>query len=139
MADEPSPVASRRTVLATGAVSIASVAGCSTLTSSPPMLDLAVFNQTEHPYTVALRLLRVGSDHARNEARAYASTIDIAPQGETRQTDVAEARQYLVEYDLFRNDSERTEADHVHFYPTEGTENDTLTFDIRSPGVMTER
>lgn len=129
----------RRTYLASLAVSSVALAGCSALTSPPSMLDLTLFNQTDSSYTVEMSLFRVESDLSRSEARAYSTSITVEPQGEAQREDVAETRQYLVQYDLFRNNNRSTDEDHVHFYPTDDEGDDSLTFDIHTPGVMTRR
>lgn len=139
MTDRPSIFASRRAVLGTSVGSIASLAGCSALTSRPAMLDITLFNQTDSPYTVEMSLFRVENDLSRSEARTYSASIDVEPQGEARREGVAESRQYLLRYDLFRDDSTRTDEDHVHVYPTADEEPGNLTFDIRSPGVLARR
>jgi hypothetical protein len=118
---------------------LGSVAGCSALASERPMLDLRLFNQTETPYTVELQLYDAGSDQSRSEARSYAASIDVAPEGETRRADVAEVRHSLVQYEVYGNDSRLTDEDHVHFYPSDGGGEESLVFDVRSPGELTRR
>ena len=122
-----------------GPLLLGTVAGCSALASERPLLDLRLFNQTETPYTVELQLFDAGSDQSRSEARSYAASIDVPPQGEARRTDVAEARHSLVQYEVYRNDSRLTDEDHVHYYPSDGGGEEGLVFDIRSPGELTRR
>lgn len=139
MVDEPSTFASRRAVVTAGVVSIASVTGCSALPSDRSMLGLALLNHADSPYTVEMSLFRVGNNQSRDDVRAYSTSIDVEPRGEARREEAIESKQYLVRYDVYRNDNRRTDQDHVHFYPDEGGDGDRLAFDIHSPGVMTRR
>jgi hypothetical protein len=103
------------------------------------MLELILFNHTGSAFTVEMSLFRVDSDLSRSDARTYSRSIDIDPQGETRRPDVGEIRQYLVQYDVYEDNSRRTDSDHVHYYPADDGEADGIAFDIRPPGVMTRR
>ncbi|UHH25381.1 hypothetical protein [Halobacterium noricense] len=135
---DPSQLASRRAVLAAGVASLASVAGCSALPSRSATLDVTLFNHTDSPYTVELSLFRVGKDLSRSDARADSESIDVEPQGETRREDVAVARQYVVQYEVYENNRDPTDEDHVHFYPSDDGD-DALAFDVHAPGVLTRR
>ena len=138
MSDRVPLLASRRAVLATGAVSIAAVAGCSTLTADSSTLDIALFNHTDAPYTVELGLFRVDSERSRSDARAYSESIAVEPGGETQREAVVESRQYVVRYELFEDNRTPADEGHVHFYP-EDDGGDGIAFDIHSPGVVTRR
>lgn len=142
MAGDSSIAASRRTVIAATVCSLVPVAGCSALESDPPMLDLVVFNYTDSPFTVTIELFRSGNNQTRNEAKAFASTIDVEPGGETRLEDAVENDQYLIEYDVDRiveGDPLETDRDHTHFYPTGDGENNSIAFDIVRSGKMNKR
>lgn len=139
MTAQPSKFVTRRNMIATSTVLLASVAGCSTLTSGSSKLDLTLFNQTDILYTVEMSLFHTGSDRSRSEARVYSESIDVDPQGEAQREDVAESQQYLVKFELFRENSRLTDEDHIHFYPTDDAEDDSLAFNIHQPGVMTRR
>lgn len=130
---------SRRALLATGGISIASVAGCSALSPESPGLELILYNHADSAYTVEISLFRVDGDLSRSDARSYSGSINVGPEGEARRTDVAEVRQYLVQYEVYENNSRQTDSDHIHYYPADSGEADGLTFDIRPPGVMIQR
>lgn len=115
------------------------MAGCSALSSEPRILDLTLFNHVESPFTVELSMFRTDGDLSRSDARVFEESIDVDPEGEARRTNVAELQRYLVKYDVYEENSRRTDQDHVHYYPYDGGEDDTKTFDIRQPGVMTRR
>lgn len=139
MSDWPPLHTSRRAVLATGAVSIASVAGCSALSSGSATLDLTLYNHVDSPYTVEMSLYQVNDDLSRSDARAYSESIDVEPEGEARRENVTEVQQYLVRYEVYEHNSRLTDEDHVHYYPASGGNDDWIAFDIHSPGVMTRR
>jgi|AntRauTorcE11898_2_1112593.scaffolds.fasta_scaffold00287_20 hypothetical protein len=116
------------------------------------MLGLVVFNHTETPYTVQFDLLRTDGKSSRSEgpafpkARAYSERIDIEPQEDivnrptmTRREDVAEARQYVVRYEVWKNNSTPTDEGHVHFFPTGDGDPDYVVFDIYSEGTLERR
>lgn len=103
------------------------------------MLELLLFNHTDSPYTVELSLLQVDRDLSRSEARVYSEPIDIEPDGEVRQEDVAETQQYLVNYEVFKDNSKLTDEDHAHYYPDDYGGDDGIAFDIHPPGVLTRR
>lgn len=103
------------------------------------MLELVLFNHTDSPYTVELSLLRVDSDLSRSEARVYSEAIDVEPDGEARREDVAETQQYLVHYEVFKNNSKLTDEDHTHYYPDDNGSDDSIAFDIHPPGKITRR
>lgn len=139
MSEWSSPLISRRAVLSTGAASIASLTGCSALSSQPSTLDLLLFNHAESPYTVELSLLRVDTGLPRSDARVYSESIDVEPETEVRREGVVERQQYLVRYEVYENDSKLTDEDHVHYYPVDGWDDDWIGLDIHPPGVITRR
>ena len=139
MVPQPSTTASRRAVLATGAASVATVAGCSALQPGTSMLGLALFNQPERPYTVELSLFEPDDEQSRSDARVYSGSIDVDPREQTHRERVAEAQRYLVQYELFRDNSRLTDEDHIHFYPDDDGDDESLAFNIHPPGTMTRR
>ena len=139
MSDESPRRASRRAVLGAGVLSFVSLTGCSALSSQSGMLDLELFNHADSPYTVELGLLRVESDLSRSEARVYSEAIDIEPDGEVRQKGVAENQQYLVHYEVFKDNTKLTDEDHAHYYLADDGGDDSISFDIFPPGVITRR
>ena len=134
----PLPV-SRRTVLTAGTVTVASVAGCSALSSESATLDLTLFNHVDARYTVYVSLYRSDDDLSQSDARVYSERIDVEPEGEARRASVVETRRYLVRYDVFDDDGRLTDKDHVHYYPPDDGDDDEITFDIHPPGDMTRR
>ncbi|NEU56227.1 hypothetical protein [Halorussus sp. MSC15.2] len=129
----------RRRVLL-GATTVATaLAGCSVQSSRSPMLDLVVFNHTDSPYTVEMGLFRGGGDATRAEARASDERIDVEPQGRAQRENVAETRPYVVRYNVYENNRRMTDEDHVHYYPEDDADGDSLAFDIGSEGTVTRR
>lgn len=128
----------RQFLLGTSAV-ITGSAGCSILSSGSSMLDVLIFNQTDYPFTVELTLLRTDDTVSRSDARAYSTSIDIGPQKRTQREAVAEARPYVIQYRLYRDNSRLTDEDHVHFYPTDDGSDDSQTFDINPNGILSRR
>ena len=128
---------SRRTVLGTVCGAAASaLAGCSRLRSDAGRVDLTIFNQTATAYTVEVAVFGDGETAAA--ARAYASSLDVEPDGEVTAKGVVEAGRYLVRYRAYADDSRLTDDGHVHFVPSgDGTE--SLAFDIRETGDVTRR
>jgi len=135
---ESSTLTSRRAVLAAGAASLASVAGCAVLPSRSAALDVTLYNHTDSPYTVELSLFRVGSDLSRSDARAYSGSIDVEAESRAHLEDLAVARQYVVRYEAYERNRDPTDEGHVHFYPLDDG-GDALAFDIHAPGVLTRR
>lgn len=133
------PRVSRRAVLATGAVSIASIAGCSAFSAESPTLGLTLFNHDDSPYTVEMSVLRTGNDLSRSDARVFDASIHVDPAAEAQRANIAQVQRYLVRFELYEDNSRLTDEDHVHYYPDGGEEDEELTFDIHSPGVMTRR
>ncbi|MGQ3329609.1 hypothetical protein [Halorubrum sp. FL23] len=130
----------RRRTLLQGAVPLCvGLAGCSGSVSDSSMLSLTVFNHSEVPYTVEVTLLRADGSDSRSDARAFSGAIDVDPGGQAVRDAVAERRPYLVEYGLYEENSDLTDQDHVHYYPDDGNESDTLSFDIDSSGTLTRR
>lgn len=141
MPDEPS-THSRRTVIAAGICSVASVPGCSVLDSDPPMLDLAIFNNTDSRYAVTVYLFADGEEQANEDSRTFSASIEIDPQETVRREDIAESQRYLVEYDLDKivdGDPLQTDRDHAHFYPTDGGDSPCVAFDIVASGTLHPR
>lgn len=140
MTDEPS-THSRRTVLIAGICSITSVSGCSMLEPESPMLDIVVFNNTDSRFVITIYLFASGEDHSDSDSRTQ-STIEIEPQEEIRRENITESQQYLIEYDVDKivdGDPLQTDHDHAHFYPTDGGENPSVTFDIVDSGNLNKR
>jgi hypothetical protein len=128
----------RRPVLVGTTSLIAGLAGCSGLSRDPSMLNLVLINLSENPYTVELSLFR--SDEAsRSEARDFSGRIDIEPEDDTERTQVAEAQPYTIEYSVYEDNSRLTDQDHIHFLPRDDGEDDTLTFDVDSTGMLSRR
>jgi hypothetical protein len=128
---------SRRTVLGTlGVATVSTLTGCSWLKSSGSSVDLTVFNQTDDSYTVVIGFFNDGA--SESAARAYRSPIEVEPDGEVTREAVVETGRYLVRYRAYQDHSRMTDQDHVHFIPSgDGTE--SLTFDIRETGELTQR
>lgn len=103
------------------------------------MLTISVISHADNPYTIELGLYRSGDDMSRSEARGYDASIDVEPQGQARRKNVAEVRPYLVRYSVYENNSRLTDEDHVHYYPPDNGDDDSLAFDIDSAGVLTRR
>ena len=103
------------------------------------MLTITVFSNADNPYTIELSLFKSGGDMSRSGAREYDASIDVKPQGQARRKNVAEARPYLVRYSVYENNRRLTDEDHVHYYPPEDGDDDSLAFDIDSTGVLTRR
>lgn len=103
------------------------------------MLDLTLFNGVDSPYTVEMGLFRVDGDLSQSDARAHSESIDVDPEGEARREDIVGIRQYLIRYEVYEDNSRRTDKDHVHYYPPGDGDDGTVTFDIHPPGVMNRR
>jgi|GEM_PF-4747982 len=107
---------SRRQYLGAIAGSVPLVAaGCTSLGSSRPGLDLAANNYRDEPVELGIELVR--PDFAeRSKASVYEENVEIPAQtdgpGEWRRSDVAKARSYRVELTL---PPERTT--HYHYVP----------------------
>lgn len=141
MLEKPS-LYSRRTVLATGICSVVSLSGCSMLKTEPPMLDIVVFNNTDSRFVVTVYLTASGENQSNNDGRMVSTPIKIGPQEEVRREEFAETQQYLIEYDVDKivdGDPLQTDHDHAHFYPTDGGENPSVTFDIVDSGNLNKR
>ena len=128
---------SRRALLgALGLATTTTIAGCFGGNSGADGVDLTVFNQTATPYTVEIAFFEAGA--SERSARASDASLDIDPGGETTREAVVATGRYLVRYDVYAENSELTDEDHVHFIPAgDGTE--TLTFDIRDSGELYRR
>lgn len=128
---------SRRAVLGILGVTTAStVTGCSLFQSRDGSVDLNLFNQTDAAYTVEIGFFHNGDSEAA--ASAYSSSLDVEPDGEVTLEAVVETGRYLVRYHAYEEHSRLTDEDHVHFIPSgDGTE--SLTFDIRETGELTQR
>jgi len=68
---------------------LAGLSGCSALSSRSTGLSVVFFNQNDSSYTIELDTFEAGEE-SRSEARQYSSSIDVAPDGQTRVEDVAE-------------------------------------------------
>lgn len=126
--------ASRRAVLASGAMVATSTAGCSALSSDAPTLDVILYNQTGTAYRVEMCLLATDGDRSRREARVYDTSIDLDPDGNARLTDVAVSRQHVVQYEVYENNNSRTDKGHSHSYLVDDGE-EWMAFDLQQPGV----
>lgn len=128
---------SRRAVLATGVASIASLAGCSSLSFESPMLDVALENHTDTAYEIFLRVLQVDSDLSQSDAKISDERISIDSDGKIRLEDVAEVQQYVIRYYRFTESHGRVaDQGHIHYYPEYDGEDDLIGFIIRPPGVL---
>ena len=128
----------RRRVLLGTVAACSGLTECSALSSESSTLGFRPFNQTDSPYTVELTLYRSDVDASRSEARAYSASIDVEPARDVRREAVAEARPYCVECHLYKDHSQLTDEDHVHYYHTDEGDG-TETFDITESGVLTRR
>lgn len=117
----------------------AGLSGCSALSSRSTTLNLTVFNQTDTPYTIELTFFQSGGDSSRSNARVYSESIDVEPEAKAQRDAVATARRYLIQYSVYENNRRQTDQDHVHYYPVNDREEDTVIFDIHAPGVLTRR
>ena len=122
-----------------GSLLLTTVAGCSALRSNPSQLNMTLFNKADSPYTIEMSLFGIGDNQPRSEARAYSESIDVEPGGKAEREHVAEARRYLIRYEAYESNSHLTDEDHVHFYPSGNEGDDSVSFDIHSPGVLTRR
>ena len=127
----------RELLLGTAAV-LAGGSGCSALSSRPSSLSVVFFNQDDSSYTIELDVFETDGE-SRSEARQYSGSIDVAPDGRTRVEDVAEMGSYLVRYGLYEGNSRLTDEDHVHYYPPDDGESETLAFNIEQTGELTRR
>src|SRR6056297_2634007 len=116
------------------------LAGCTGLLSDPPMLSVTVFNRSESPYIIEMAFSRTDGDLTRGEARVFSGSISVEPDEQTVRKDVAERQQYVIEYNLFRDDGgSLTEQDDFHYYPGDESVSGGLTFDITPSGTLTRR
>ena len=129
----------RRTVLLGTPAIVTGLAGCSMLSSSSSMLTITVFSHADSPYTIELSLYSTSDELSGSEARGYEASIDVEPQGQAQRKNVAEARPYLVRYSVYENNRKPTDEDHVHYYPPDTGDDDSLVFDIDSTGILTRR
>lgn len=120
-----------------GAAVLGGLAGCSALSGRSP-LDLAVFNWTDTPQTVTIRLLDP-DEGPRSDPARYDASLDLEPDGEVRREAVADARRHLVRYRVYEENSRLTDQDHVHYYGDDDETDPTLAFNLREPGVLTRR
>lgn len=128
----------RRTVLLGTPALLTGLAGCSLFSSQSPMLDVNVINHADSPYTTEIAFFRVDNP-SRSDARVYDASIDVKPDGETTRENVATSQRYLVRYEAYKDNSKLTDEDHVHYYPPDTGDDESLTFDIDSTGVLTHR
>lgn len=127
---------SRRALLGTiGIATATSLAGCSWGQADADGLDLTVFNQTATPFTVEIEFIADGDDGATSR---HDASLDVDPNGEVNRENVVEAGAYLVRYQVYEENSTLTDEDHVHVVAS-GDGSDSLTFDIRNPGVLNRR
>jgi len=127
----------RETVLMTATV-LVGVTGCSALSADSSTLSIVFFNQDDSSYTVELSIFET-ADESRSEARQYSDSIDIGPEERTRVADVAEMDSYLVRYDLYEDNSRLTDEDHIHYYPPDDGESESLAFNIEQTGELIRR
>lgn len=120
------------------ALAIPGISGCSALSAEPGSLDLVLVNQTDDPYTVEMSVFR-DDESNRTDAREFSGRIDVPPDGRTEREGVAETVPSVIAYDVYRDNSRLTDQGHVHYYPIDDGESDSQAFDIRSPGVLTQR
>lgn len=131
------PLARRSLLRAGGVATLGALAGCGG-GSAPPMLSLSVVNHAEVPYTVELTLFDADGSGTRSDARVYDASIDVPPDDESAGRDaVAEARQYVIRYSAYRENSHRTDQSHVHYYPT--GDDDQAVLDIDEDGSVSYR
>ncbi|WP_276275694.1 hypothetical protein [Haloarcula regularis] len=97
-----------------------------------------MFNHTDSQYTVDFALFRTDGTQSRSAAREYSEQLAVGPQATARREAVAEARPYVVRYDVWENNSTPTDKDHVHFVPT-GDGDDSVAFDIHAEGTLERR
>jgi len=142
MPDNPSTSLSRRALLSASGCVVASVSGCSAVSSNTPMLRIHIYNQTDDRYRLTIRLYRVENAHDRSEARVFQDRLEVEPQGVTKREAVAEADRYLFRYNVDRlveGDPLETAHDHAHIYPSTDGEPDSVAFDIVESGVLKKR
>lgn len=108
------------------------------LSSQSVTLSVMVFNHAESSYTIELGMFE-GRDKSRPEARQYSRSIDVESAGQTRVDDIVEMGSYLLRYEVYENNSRLSEQDHIHYYPPEDGESDTIAFDIEETGELTRR
>jgi hypothetical protein len=112
------------------------LAGCSGL-SSNKVVDLTVFNDTEDPYNVLFEFYV--PDGSRSDAQVWdtgTSGLRVPPTGMVERDGVVSARQYVIRYSVYRNNSRLTDEGHFHYYPSG---EDDISFDIRPPGELWRR
>lgn len=113
------------------------LAGCQSLTTDPPMLDLMVTNHTDVAYELDLALFEADSEGSRSDARAFSRMVAVGPQETTRLEAAAEHDRYLVRYNAYEGEQGRlTHRDHVHYYPSD---DERLVLDIHSDLVSVRR
>lgn len=133
---------SRRSVIAAGICSVASVAGCSRLEANPSMLDIVFINNTDSRFVITVHLFPSEEGNPNGIGESFSDPVTVEPQEEVRRKDIAERQQYLIEYDVDKivdGDPLQTDHGHAHFYPTEGGENPSIAFDIVDSGVLNKR
>lgn len=128
----------RRAVLLGAPAALVGFAGCSAL-SSPSRLRVVVFNHTDSTYTVELALFREGEGLSRSEARVTNTRLDVEPRGQAERNSVAETGQYLVRYSVYDEKGKLTDESHLHYYPTDDVDSESLSFDIDAAGVLSRR
>jgi len=111
--------------------------GCALPGSGESRLNLAIFNQTETPYTVDMNFFDPAMESSRSEVKLNDASISIEPEGKAMNEGIVETQSLLVRFTVFENDSSVTERDHIHYYPSDDER--ALTFNIRSPGVLIRR
>ena len=130
----------RRTALRAGGLAMLSaLPGCSLPSSRPSLLNVAVFNHSESPYTIELSLFRNDGSSSSRGARIYDRSLDVEPEGDIRRENAVKNRPYLVRYSVYENNRRPTDEDHVHYYPADSPGEAYLAFDIDSTGVLTRR
>lgn len=129
----------RRHALLATTGALASLAGCSALSSDAAMLDLSVFNHADSPYTVYVELARPGGDQSKSEAVVYDARFELPPGGGESREEVVEKRAYIARYDAYEDDNFRTDQDHFHYYPENGEGDHFIAFDIDEEGALTHR
>ena len=121
-------VTRRRFVLLGGGVMLGSVSGCQeVLSSSPSMLDLALYNDTQSQQEVTVELLR---PHSEKDVLAFSQTFRVpATQSDQEdvhiEPDITELQPYLIRVKPNATDYDNwSEAIyHYHYYPDENDYN----------------
>ena len=115
------------------------LSGCSLLSSQSAMLDVAVFNHSDSPYTIELSMFRNDNDSSSRGELIYDERINVEPQGEIQQENVIKDQPYLVRYSVYEENSRQTDEGHVHYYPEDSPGESFLALDINSTGELTRR